>query len=393
MGLKINLFDILSRLSTYDKKIGVITNGINNEYPDKIDRFINNSVTAKSAANIMAVYIAGQGFLNSNSKKVSKGVDLKLFTNKVAKSIAKHHGVFIHVMYDANGKKVSFDTLPYSHCRLGKKDDTKYNGKIAVYDDWSAKRIDKSKITWIDVYNPIASVVESQIRSSKGDDLVDKAKNYKGQVWYINLDEEYDYALSTIDAVQYDCDSEAQSSAFKNKSLRKGFFGKTVVVTRPLVGAASEYETPEAYQSANSERKNFKDTIENFIGAENAGGILHVELEQEQDDLDDAIKFENISSDIDDKLFSYTESSVFLNILMAFNNLPAGLVRSDTAMFSNSGDSLREMKKDYQDNTRIERNVIEDVVNELLGSKDGEYKITPLIVEVKPVEEDGEFNN
>lgn len=381
--MKIELFDILSRLMTFDKKIGVIKNGANNEYPDKMERFINNSVTAKSAANIMAIYIAGQGFLGNNTKKVSKGVDLKLFTNKISKSIAKHHGVFIHVMYNANGEKETFDVLPYSHCRLGKKDDTKYNGKIAVYDDWSARRVDKNKIQWIDVYNPNSTVVMSQINNQAGEDIIEQTKNYKGQIWYINLDDEYDYALSTIDAVQYDCDSEAQSSVFKNQSLRKGFTGKTVVVTRPLVGAQNDYESPEAYQIAESERKKFKTTIESFIGAENAGGVLHVELEQEQESLDDAIKFENIASDVDDKIFEYTEKSVFLNILMAFNNLPSGLVRSDGALFSAGGEALKEMKLDYQDNTRIERNVIEDVVNELLGTKDGELKITPLIVETE----------
>lgn len=389
MGLKIQLLDILSRLSNFDKKIGVIKNGDNNEYPEMMERFINNSVTAKSAANIMSIYIAGQGFAEKNTEKVSKGVDLKLFTNKVSKSIAKHHGVFIHVKYDGNGDRKTFDTLPYSHCRLGKKDDKDYNGKIAVYNDWSANKIDKNKILWFDVYNPNKTVVNSQIQNQAGDDLIEKVNNYKGQILYINLDEEYDYALSTIDAVKYDCDSEAQSSVFKNQSLRKGFTGKTVVVTRPLVGAQNDYETPELYAQAQSERKSFKTTIESFIGAENAGGVLHVELEQEQDKLDDAIKFENIASDVDDKIFEYTEKSVFLNILMAFNNLPSGLVRSDGALFSAGGEAIMQMKLDYQDNTKIERNVVEDIVNELLGSSDGSYKLIPLIVETeKPKEID-----
>ena len=284
----------------------------------------------------------------------------------------------------------SIDLLPYVHCRLGKKDDDKYNGKIGVTDKWSQKKVKIDEIDYIDVYNPDKKVIQAQVNATKGETDADKWKAYKGQILYINLDEEYDYALSTIDAVQYDCDSEAQSSLFKNKSLRKGVFGKTAVITKPLIGNADEYpETVQGrkdYNKADSERTAFKDTINNFIGAENAGGVLHIELEHDADKLEEAILFKNISSDIDDKLFEYTETSVFKNILMAFNNLPSGLVRSDNTLFANSGESLKEMRKVYQINTKAERNEVEQTVQMLMRKftepKDN-LELEPLIDETE----------
>ena len=385
MGLKVQLMDIYKRITTFDKKLGVIKNGDDNNYPEIIDRYINNSVTAKSAANIMATYLSGKGFELENELLVNKSLTLQSFTRKLARSLSRQGGAFVHVNYNANYKKVSFDVLPYSHCRIGEKDDNKYNGKIIVNDTWTGK-LRREDFNVIDVYNENEKVIEAQVIKAGG------WEKYKGQVWYVNLNEDYDYALSPADPVMFDCDSESQSSIFKNKSLRKGFFGKTLIVTKPLIGEREIYpEDGVEYQAALSERKAFKETINNFIGAENVGGALHVELEHDQTNLDDAIKIQQIGSDINDKLFEYTERSVFNNILMAFNNVPSGLIRSDVTMFGNSGEALKEMKFTYQENTTQEREMLEQTINKLLTNfKDfnKKVKIVPLIDEpIKTVED------
>jgi len=362
MGLKIQLMDIIKRATSFDKKMGIIKNGAENLYSEKIERYINNSVTAKSASNIMASYITGQGFVNSNSFLVNEKTTLFEFSTKFSKSIAKQRGAFIHVNYNLHHEITSFDLLPYTHCRLGKKDSNKYNGKIVVYDNWNKEngKIVPKDFNIVDVFNADKKVIENQIKNAGG------IKKYKGQILFVNLDSEYNYPLSSIDSVQYDCDSESQSSLFKNKSLRKGFFGKTVVVTKPLIGSREHYDNDIDYASAQSERTAFKDTIDQFIGAENTGGVLHVEMEHDGDNLSDAIKFENIGSDINDKLFEYTELSTFKNILMAFNNIPIGLVRSDNALFGNSGESLKEMQRVYRISTTQERMILEQTIQMLM---------------------------
>jgi hypothetical protein len=51
---------------------------------------------------------------------------------------------------------------------------------------------------------------------------------------------------------------------------------------------------------------------------------------------------------------------------MAFNNIPTGLVRSDNALFGNSGESLKEMQRIYQTNTTQERRVLEQTIQMLM---------------------------
>lgn len=377
--MKISIIDIFKRLIKFDKALGVTTNGIDNLYSERSERFILNSVTAKMSSAVMASYLAGKGFGNDDSLVVgTDGLTLKKLGQTIAKNFSKNRGAWIHVNYNGNFEPSGYSILPYADCRLGKKDDDDYNGKIVVFDGWEKanKKTLKEKARVIDVYNPNKKIVEAQINNAKG------LSKYKGQVWYVNLDEEYFYALSQIDAVMNDCDSEAQASVFKNRSLRKGFFGKTVIITKPLAGNIEDYDSSELHRRALSERDDFKDTIYSFIGAENTGGALVVEIDHDGTDLVQAIKFENIKSDIDDKLFAHTETSVFQNILVAFNNIPAGLVRSEGSIFASSGEALRIMKETYQENTNLERSVLEETVNELtkrLAGFNKEVNLIPLI--------------
>lgn len=385
MVAKATLLDIDKRTTKYNKRLGIIANGLDNQYSERVERYLNNSVTAKTAAGILASYLAGKGFGEVENEFIvnkKKGTALQTFLNTLTRCVAKQNAAFIHVNYNANFARTSLDVIPYGHCRHGKKDDEDYSGKIRVYNNWLGLngKINKTKISDFDVYNPDKKVIEAQVVAAGGWD------KYKGQILYFNLDPEYDYALSKADPVLEDCDSEAQASTFKNKSLRKGFFGKTLAITKPLVGTLQDYDTPQDFALAQNERDDFKKTLVDFIGAENVGGALHVELENENETFEGSVKFENISSNIDDKIFQYTEESVFNNILMAFNNIPVGLVRSDNTLFGNNGDSLRVMKETYQENTSQERNLIENMVKKLMKNfKDfsGALEIIPLIT-IKP---------
>ena len=392
--MRIKLLDVFKRSVEFDKTTGIIFNGIDNLYSEKIERITNNSVTAKSACSIMATYIVGGGFSDLDSTIVNSKnrTTLRKFGNSVSKNIAQHRGCYIHVMYNANLKIDRYTVLPYTHCRLGKKDDNKYNGKIVVYDNWDSsksKKVDKSQFEILDVFNPNEDVLKAQIESAKG------IQQYKGQVIFLNLDEDYDYPLGTIDTVINDADSERHASIFKNRSLRKGFFGKTLMVTKPLISNRELYKNDAEYHQAKSEAEDFKDTAESFLGAENSGSLLHVQLEHQEDKLDDAILIQSIPSDINDEMFKYTEESTFKNILMAFNNIPTGMVRSDNALFGNSGESLRVMKETYQENTTFERMELEMFLNYIFKfyKEDlGEIEITPLI-EVKEIEIDEEVTD
>jgi len=371
--MRTSLFEIFKRLTPWQKGVDVYGNDVDNMYPERMDRLINNSVTAKSAANIMVQYLLGKGYgTEADNIIVNKQKNIKLidFADDLADDLVKHRGAFISVGYNAAYEIDSLAVVPYEWCRVGKKDSSDYNGKIAVYkESWDKP---KSKdVTLIDVYNPNPKIIELQVEKAGSWEA------YKGQILFVNQDSKLIYPLSRIDSVSNDCDSEAQAAIYKNRLLRKGFFGNTLVVTRPLV---DENVMPQfiddkinpLWTAAESERDAFQNAIKESLGAESVGGVLCLEMDFAGEKLDDAILIKQIDSKIDDKLFNYTESSVRENILVAFNNLPAGLLKtSDNAMFGNSGTAIIEMKRTYQESTTKERNLLTNTLNDLVKRMTG----------------------
>jgi hypothetical protein len=384
-GVRTELLDIIKRVIKWDEKLEIYTNGVDNAYPERVDRLINNSVTSKMALSILTQYLIGKGFGASDDIIINSDTKQKLYdlALDIDDSLAEFRGVAIHFSYNLNYKPVNPKVIPFENVRIGKKDSKKYNGKILVSDEWAEPKVDNIKI--VDVFNNKESVVISQIKQA-GD-----IQKYKGQILYINYDKNYYYPLSRIDSVMNDCDSEAQASVYKNQLLRKGFFGKTLVVTRPLtdntipeylINGSGERIPNREYRNMLDEADTTKKTIETFLGAENAGGAMLMEMDWAGDNLDDAIKIQQIESKLDDKMFSYTEESVSKNILMSFENLPIALVKSpDSAMFGNSGEALKEAKNTYWENTTKERNKFVTILNEVLGyiGLDNNLEVIPLL--------------
>ncbi len=120
------LDDIFKRKTTFDSKLNVYRNGEDNVYPERIDRLINNSVTAKTATNLMIQNIIGKGFGLEHDFLIvnkTKNINLYNFADDLANSKVRQRGFFIHVMPNANYKIASVELLPFKDCRIGKKDD------------------------------------------------------------------------------------------------------------------------------------------------------------------------------------------------------------------------------------------------------------------------------
>jgi hypothetical protein len=243
-------------------------------------------------------------------------------------------------------------------------------------------------VSIIDVFNSDKSVIAYQIEQAGG------VENYKGQIYYYNMDSQYYYPLSRIDAVSFECDNEYQASLYKNELLRRGFFGKTLIVTRPLIDAQL-YEDKSLdgiarLKRLESERDTFKEGIKKFVGVGEAGGVMHMEVDFAGENLDGAILFKNIESSINPELFRFAEDSAVSKILMAYNNLPVALVKSpDSALLGNSGDALRVAKETYWENTTKERDLLQRILNDLwrkCSSFNGEPLIIKPLLTPKPQE-------
>jgi hypothetical protein len=183
----VKLIDIASKTVDYDNKLEVYRNGIDNVYPDKVGRLINNSVTAKMASKLMAQYLIGKGYgetVNETIINKDKNITFLDFADDVAEDFTNHGGAFIHVNYEmddeGNYKQVNPRVLPFDQCRVGKKDSNGYSGKIHVKKDWTDSSEEAVKY---DVYNDKDAVITAQSKASQPSEK-DGLKRYKGQSIY-----------------------------------------------------------------------------------------------------------------------------------------------------------------------------------------------------------------
>lgn len=363
-GVRASLINIYQRVITVLKGKGenIYLNGDNNLYPNEIEAVISNSPTASRCAVVMSKYIAGDGVYLDNEEMLLDYESLPVVNKKkkykitdiiemAARSIAKQKGAWFHVTYgivDGKVKPIGIDVLDYCKPRLSKVDTEENMGKIYVK-DWDNKTAfgNKDKDDWYFPFNPNEDVVFAQIKSDNdGDvsDMLEAIKNYRGQIYYLNLTPEYVYAVSTINAVYNDADTEDRISIYSNKESREGFLGKTIIITQGI---------DEEDESTTNE------DIKNLLGADNAGNVWHLEVDQVEN-LDNVLKVIQLKPQFDDKLFESTDKRILRNIFGAFNNIPPALVlSSEGALFGTNSETYNEMKIFYSEQTKEEREKLE----------------------------------
>lgn len=361
----IELFSRVIKAVENKKDFDVYHNDIDNLYPNRIERIVNNSPTAKRASKIMAKYISGKGLMDESQDVIvneDKNYKLSKVISLAAIDRAEQGGFWIHVGFgiDAEGenviiKRTSLDLLDYSKCRKAVEDDENNLGKI-IYKDYckekklfSASKDDDSK--WFYPYNFNQEVIKAQIESdyktrkyikSIPEDvtILEMLPYYRGQVYYYNSTPQYKYALSPADVVYNDCDSEYRISLYLNSEVRLGFMGKTAVLTQGL-----DVEVADQ----------IKEDIANWLGAENSNGVYHLDFAS-VDDIDKVMKIIQVKGQYDEKMFADTRKALQSNILGAFNSVPEILVLSASgALFGTSGEAYEQAKIFYNEQTEEER--------------------------------------
>tara|TARA_R110000796_G_scaffold120506_1_gene234643 strand:+ start:16983 stop:18368 length:1386 start_codon:yes stop_codon:yes gene_type:complete len=364
-SVRASLIEMWTRLTDYDPKEKVHLNGDDNQYPDEIEVAINNSPSGSRASNMLAKYISGQEVLEDttlNEVNMDKKSDL---VRAISVDISKQNGCFIHVGYSINDKgelyTVNPKVLNYKRCRIAKEDDLGYAGKI-VFKDF---RKDKSLSTlgnrkneeakWYYPYNNKQNVIISQIRNDAklaGKDTEDisvQINNYRGQVYYLNLTPQYVYAVSLFDSVYNDLDTEYRMGLYTNSTTRAGFLGKLAVITSGI--------DDEQIAQVDSD-------IQNWLGAENSSSVFRLDVET-TDNISEVLEVKQLTTQYDEKQFSETRMNARSNIFGAANNIPESLVMNSNSLFGQSGEAYIQLKEFYSEQTKYERDKVEQAMNHL----------------------------
>ena len=381
------LVELFTRLITpQERKDKIYCNGEDNQYPERVERVINNSVTAKLSANRFIAYLIGKGFdpsINDIKFNTRKGLTFYDLLKRAAKDVGYQYGFYLHINYDIEGTPNYLDVLKFKKCRISEEDDYGYKGYVWYQNNWLLSSVlqivDKKKKNWYYPYNPAIDVINAQRVNDAPDNPTPEelVKSYRGQVLFVNLDDDSVYPNSLLDPAYNDADTEHRVSLFRNDRVKSGFLGANVIVI-PEVADKKEWEEKQ-------------EQFASLLGAENSSNILLLEAKVDGDKkLSEYIHIETVKSEVDTEQFQNDEKTVQENILNCWR-IPKILVKnSDSALFGPNAEALRTAQEIFQEDTQVERDVIQNTFNMIFKGTEYEDKfgIVPLIEVSEPETEE-----
>lgn len=356
VGWRASLIELWNRNIKYVKTKDYWQNGDDDNYSLEIERVIMNSPTAVRVADLMSKYIAGMGV--TNDVVVYDDVNLSDIVKDMANDLTYQGGFYLHrsIKLDADSGNFITDkieVIDYHKCRKGDSDDSENEGKI-WFGDFSDRGYGSKEKDWYYPFSTNQNVIKAQILSDskkfEDDDIAKKIKHYRGQVIYVNTTPKFMYAISPFDSVYNDMDTEYRISLYGNKIIREGFLGKTMVLVKGLNEEESE---------------SMRDKVQGWLGAENSSNIFFSAIE-DLDKISEAIHIQKIETDYNDDMFTKTEERIRRNILGSGANVPEGLLYlNEGALFSGSGEQIKQLKQMYYENTEYYRKLIEKTLARL----------------------------
>lgn len=356
-----------------DKPTGILLNGENNDYPNKIKMIAQGSGTAMNCLKTYQRFLMGGGFVDPEIGKVLVNPKKRLTLNNILRAVifdyALQRGVTLHQNFNANLKVCDVTPVDFETARLGEPDDTGYICEVALNPCWQKLEKKSIKRVFINNYNP--EIVKAQIAKVKGID------NYRGQIYYwsnVGLD----YPLSIIDSVATDCVAEEGCANVKKRNVKNNFMPAGVLVTYGKtqgknIDSTNEVNLTEAERVAlrmasledKASGNSIEDTLIQFQGDQEACKIMSIKI----DFVEEKPEFIPFPIHNFDKEFEYTETSAQRNIGKAFNQPP--VLRSDlTPGQLGTSQEIIDAYNYYNNVTAPDRSEISEILKEVFSNFD-----------------------
>ena len=344
-----------------NQTFGILNYDMDNAYPQRMLELVAQSPTAKDCWNKRAKFIAGNGFEQKELGKQlinTRGLSIAKLLKAVAKDMALFTGFGIHINYNANFKIASVNYVKFEDIRMGDIDNVDTADKYAIYSDWGRKtwkHVTRSKIAFVDRYDPDAEVIKKQVSKAGG------WKNYKGQLYYFNPQVD-DYPLIEADSVWEDFETEAGIKTFNNREVTTGFLPSTMLFMQSRREEADN-AGDESEQGAGNQPSQLEKDLGTFQGAKSAQKIIVIEYEDESQKPE----FQPYSIQNNDKLFEATEKSVEARIIKGFS-VPKELINAEKSSGLSNGGEKKEAIREFNDNTASERLALSEAFEEIFAN-------------------------
>ena len=345
-----------------NQTFGILNYDLDNAYPQRMLELVAGSPIAKDCWNKRAKFIGGNGFEQPDLGKQpvnAKGLTVAKLLKAVATDKALFTGFGIHVNYNANYRIASVNYIKFEDIRMGDTDDPTTAGKFALYSDWGRKtwkNIMRSKITFLEAYDPNPQTIKNQVLAAGGWD------KYKGQLFYFNPEVD-DYPLIEADSVWEDFETEAGIKIFNNREVTTGFLPSTMLFMQSRREEADNSRPDDADLPYANMPSQLEKDLGSFQGAKSAQKIIVIEYEDENS----RPEFKPYSIQNNDKLFETTEKSVEARIIKGFS-VPKDLINPENASGLSNGGEKKEAIREFNDNTAPDRLELSETFAEIFSN-------------------------
>ncbi|MDM8232324.1 hypothetical protein QUW56_02780 [Phocaeicola barnesiae] len=365
----------------YLQQLGIQSYGDDNLYPQTVRNIIAASSTGSECADRFADFIEGNGFREvSFSEYVvnRKGDTADDIHSLVCRDMADFNGIALHVNYNIMGQIVELQHIPFENCRLLEEDDNGYVSKIAVHPDWSGTktrrgtkiRVEKENIDYIDVFNPLKSVVLAQIEAAGG------IEYYKGQVLWVSMAGKQTYPTGKSDRVITEMSTDEGLSNVKYRNVRNNFFPGSIVFTKK--GSNITFDDKGNEVKGVDDDEGFTDALIQLQGDTNCGKIMEVTLESDEE-KPEVVPLHSTNYD---KEFTVTDASVVERIYSAYGQEPWYCIRIGKVGFS--GDILEDAFEYYNSIVSKQQRLIERTFDRIfshwyeMANPTNDFSVQPL---------------
>ena len=332
-----------------NQTFGILNYDLDNAYPQRMLELVAGSPTAKDCWNKRAKFIAGNGFEKPELGRQiinQKGLTVAKLLKAVATDKALFTGFGIHLNYNANYKIASVNYVKFEDIRLGDTDNPETAGKYALYSDWGRKtwkNIMRSKIVFLDKYDPNPKAIKNQVLAAGGWD------KYKGQLFYFNPQVD-DYPLIEADSVWEDFETEAGIKIFNNREVTTGFLPSTMLFMQSRREEADNTNPDNNKLPGSNLPSQLEKDLGLFQGTKSAQKIIVIEY----DDETSKPQFQPYAIQNNDKLFETTEKSVEARIIKGFS-VPKELINAEKSSGLSNGGEKKQAISEFNDNTAPDR--------------------------------------
>ena len=283
-----------------DSVDGILMYGIDNLYPQMIESVFNLSPITKSAVNLMANFIRGDGFERGDVEVNEMGETANDVLHSISQDMALYNGYGLHLNSNGLGKVTTVEHIPFEFIRFGLPNQDGRIRDVKISNNWESsnqQQLPNNKLN-----------AKKYLLYNDSQNATEALTSGRGMVLYITP-KKNEYPLASIDAIIETAQSDSELQKFELGNIVNGFLSMSI------------FKYPSSGDDVQEDA--IREKVKQFQGAMAANSIMVVGIDEDSENFQNLI--EQVPANNNDSLFINTTLNVKNRILQNFA-LPSGLM-------------------------------------------------------------------